>query len=483
MDWMGRVVMVGACICCVESAFSDGNPSKASVLPAVRSESITGAALPPEGYRIRIDGRGEARIEAADEAGRFYAEQTLAQLPRPLAQCEIEDWPAYSWRGVHLDESRHFFGKDVVKRILDEMAAVKMNVFHWHLMDDNGNRIPLRRHPKMNTVGATRHAPDFSPWMHDTKFGSYGPFGYTAGDIAEVCAYAKARHIRIVPEVEIPGHSREVLTAYPELFCGTKTDFAQACVFLSDKHSGRMDPTAVCLGNPETIRFFEDVLDDVCELFPDADVVHIGGDECPSGNWAGCPKCRAKMKELGISEPRELQNWCTRHFVDYLAKKGRRAIGWDEIVEGGIADGAYVMSWRGASGGRAAAKSGHCAVMSPHTHCYLDYPQGLGDRDECRYPAWEGVPQLPLEKVYSFDPVEGIPESEQKYILGGQVNNWTEYTVTPKELEWKLWPRALAAAEVLWTGPGRRTFADFKARLLPHVARMKAAGLTVAPVE
>ena len=349
-------------------------------------------------------------------------------------------------------------------------------------MDDMGSRFPLKRHPKMNTVGATRFAPDFCRWILDAEFGVYGPFGYTAEDIAEIVAYTQARHIRIVPEVEIPGHSREVLAAYPELFCGTKEDFIQACAFSNDGKSGKMNPTAVCLGNPQTIRFFEDVLDEVCGLFPDAEVIHIGGDECPTVNWERCAKCKAKMNELGISEPRELQSWCTRHFVDYLAKKGRRAIGWDEIMEGGLAEGAYVMSWRGASGGQEAAKSGHFAVMTPHTHCYLDYQQGLGKRDACRYPGW-GTPVLSLKKAYSFDPVEGIPEPQRKYILGGQANNWTETTVTPQELEWKLWPRALAIAEVLWTGAGERTYEDFKSRLVPYVERMKASGVTVAPFD
>lgn len=453
------------------------------VIPAVRSEKITDAKLPAEGYRIRIDGMGSASVEAADDAGRFYAGRTLAQLPRPLAPGEIEDWPAYAWRGVHLDESRHFFGKDAVKRILDRMADYKLNVFHWHLMDNTGNRFPLKRYPKMNTVGATRFAPDMSRWMLDDDFGVYGPFGYSAADIAEITAYAKARHIRVVPEVEIPGHSREVLLAYPELFCGTKYDFGQACAFLSEGENAKMSPSAVCLGNPKTIEFFEGVLDEVCELFPEADVIHIGGDECPRTNWAQCAKCRAKLKALGGDDPAQLQNWCTRHFADYLAKKGRRALGWDEILEGGTAEGVLIMSWRGPEGGRAAAAAGHEVVMCPHTLCYFDYPQGLGEADRCRYPRWNNVPVLPLEKVYSFNPCDGIPEGERKFILGGQANNWTECTVTEKELQWKLWPRAIAMAEVLWSGHGARPYADFAARLAPVVNRLCEEGVNAAPLK
>lgn len=451
------------------------------VLPAVRSEKMTDARLPAEGYRIRIDAKGKATVEAADAAGEFYARQTLRQLSEGMRNVEIEDWPAFGWRGLLLDESRHFFGKDVVKRLLDRMAEFKLNVLHWHLMDSTGNRFPLLSRSKMNVTGATRPAPDYSRWMHDEEFGSYGPFGYTADEIAEIRAYAKVRHVRIVPEVEIPGHSREVIAAYPELFCGSRDDFAQACAFCNDKKSGRFDCTAVCLGNPETIRFFEDVLDDVCELFPESDVIHIGGDECPRTNWERCTKCRTKVRELGLADAGGLQNWCTRHFVDYLGKKGRRALGWDEILEGGLAEGAYVMSWRGAEGGKAAAKAGHCAVMCPHEFCYLDYPQGLGASDGHHYPNWPGTPQLTLQKAYSFDPCAGISEAERKYVLGGQANNWTEFTVTERDLEWKLWPRALATAEVLWTGPGRRTFTDFSGRVRSVAERLRSEGVNVAP--
>ena len=453
--------------------------SALQVVPAVRSEKISSDPLPREGYRIRIDSAGRVNVEAADAAGRFYAEQTLRQLPRPLSPCEIEDAPAFSWRGVHLDESRHFFGKETVKRILEQMASLKLNVFHWHLMDNQGNRIPLKRRPRMNTVGAQRPAPDYSRHVEDLAFGVYGPFVYTAEEIAEVCAYAKARHIRIVPEVEIPGHSREVIAAYPELFCGTPEEFCQACAHMHESPAFKIGATVVCLGNPQTIRFFEDVLDDVCELFPEADVIHIGGDECPRGNWDRCPKCQTKKSELGLKDAAALQGWYVRHFVDYLAKKGRRAIGWDEILADGLAEGALVMSWHGAGGGRAAAKAGHGAVMCPHASCYFDYPQGLETtRDPCRYPGW--APQLPLEKVYAFDPCVGIPDGDRKYILGGQANNWTEMTKNEEELQRKMWPRTAAMAEVLWTGPKKRTFEDFKSRLLPFVERQRQAGIAVS---
>ena len=453
------------------------------VVPAVRSDRITAAELPPEGYRIRVGADGKPVIEAADAAGRFYAEQTLAQLPKPLKPCEIEDWPTLRHRGIHLDESRHFFGKETVKRILDRMAQFKLNVLHWHLMDGQGNRFPLKKYPRMNTVGATRWRPHQR--MRDTEFGVYGPFGYSPEDIAEVRAYAKARHIRIIPEVEMPGHSEEVILAYPEFACGSPDDIVLAHAPDGQKKGvSCISASAVCLGNDDVLRFFEDVVDEVCELFPDSEVIHIGGDECSRDGWKRCPKCQARMKANGIKDEDGLQDWFSHRIVAYLRAKGRRAAGWEEMAKGDIGTDTLVYSWLGQDAAQEAAKAGREVVMCPHNYCYLDNHQGLFD-DGLAYPwwcDWRKVQPLTLKWVHSFDPFRGLSETERKCVIGGQANNWTEFTENEKELQWKMWPRAIALAEVFWSGPHARSFSDFCARVRPVREKMVAEGVNAAPV-
>ena len=435
-------------------------------------------SLAHEGYRLRV-ADGKAEIRHSTEAGRFYALQTLAQLRSAdgsYPAVEIEDAPAFPWRGVLLDESRHFWGKEVVKRLLDRMAAFKLNVFHWHLTDAQGWRLQIDRYPELTDRGARRPIPDWEWHIRDAKdaVGEYGPFFYTKDEVREVLDYAKARHIRVIPEIEIPGHSRELILCHPDFSCLDWGTFADR---IRDKRfTNKAD--VLCVGNDAVMTFFENVLTEVAELFPD-EIIHIGGDECPRDNWKECPRCRKRMEEEKIADENGLQAWVTHRFAKFLAGKGKRIIGWDEILSGGLPAGAVVMSWRGSEGGIAAASQGHDAVICPHSFCYLDYPTGELD-DACEYPRFCQTAFTPLERIYSLDPYEGIPQEQRKHVLGSQTMNWCESTWTEKDLEYKMWPRTCANAEIVWTGPGRRTFADFRRRLEPIARRLAAGGVNVS---
>ena len=443
--------------------------------------------LPDEGYKLSISKEKGIEIRYKDDEGRTYAIFTLCQLAgvsgmnpdgRTLQVpcCEITDWPAFKWRGVLFDDCRHFFGKESVKKTLVAMFRHKMNVFHWHLTEDQAWRLAIPKYPDLIKYGAVRpesQNPDGLglPKMDGTP---YGPYYYTEDDVKEVLAFARMLNIRVIPEIEIPGHALAAIAAYPQFCC-----------------RGRIEPRMpwcqwgisediICAGNDEAIEFLEDVLDYVTDLFPDA-VVHIGGDEAPKTRWKECPKCQARIKALGLKDETALQGWVTKHFTEYLAKKGRRAIGWDEITECDLPAETMVMVWRGAQAGAAAAKKGHDVVMCPTSHCYLDYPQSRDHHAEKAkgygWPHW--APPLTLEMVYSFDPLAGIPAECRSHILGIQGNTWSEHMRTPAEHEWKLWPRAAALAEIGWTGPGRRTFDDFKRRCDIDMEEMEKAGYNV----
>ena len=446
-------------------------PRDASGGIAVRE--TTDASLPPEGYRLSVSTRG-VHVASADKAGAFYARQTLAQLAgggadATLPCVEIEDWPAYRWRGVHFDDCRHFFGKETVKKTLDLMAQHKMNVFHWHLTEDQGWRLDVPGYPELTRYGAVRSAsPRHGARSRRDKSGKtcmdldgvrYGPFYYSEADVREIIAYAAERHISIVPEIELPGHVYAALAAYPEFAC-------------RPENLARREPRLVwgiekdvlCLGNDRAIKFMEDVVDYVCRLFP-SQFVHIGGDECPVDRWRECPKCRARIEKEGLVDEKGLQPWITRHFVKFLAARGKRAVGWDEYLNGDIQADAVGMNWREGSRGGAghkyispaeAAQRGHDMVIATWGYCYFYCGQGLecdpfqyGDSGSRVY----GGGKLPLAKVYSFNPCAGIPEELHSRILGGQCCNWSEYTWNEYDLEWKMWPRACAMAEVLWTSP------------------------------
>lgn len=424
--------------------------------------------LPPEGYFLRIGPSGDVTVRAADDAGRFYAEQTLRQLRAAspdgtLPALSIRDWPAFPWRGVHLDESRHFFGKETVKRTLETMSRFKLNVFHWHLIDDSGWRLEIPGYPALTQAGATRRARKGYNWLKDTFDGDYGPFAYSAADVREILAFAAARHIRVVPEIELPGHSAHILkTCFPSFACDPQ------------KPGG-----VFCLGNEAGMRFLEDVVTYVADLFP-GDSIHIGGDEVDKSGWAKCEKCKALAAREGLASTDGLQRWVTRRFCSILAAKGRKAVAWDEVVEGDdLPENLVVMDWCGKGRGERAAALGRPVVRCVHWSCYFDYAQCLRN-EPVDYP--DGVPPVPLSKVYVYDPLAGLPEADRRRVLGGQCNNWTEWTCTRDELEWKLWPRACAIAEVFWRAPKTRDYAAFAKRVAVCRATLRRAGVNAAPV-
>mgnify|MGYP004647219787 FL=1 len=449
--------------------------------------------IPSEGYRLDVNPTGAVTIACSDAAGEFYARQTLKQLagPNGYACALISDRPAYRWRGLQVDESRHFFGKDVLKKTMDIMAQHKLNVLHWHLTDDQGWRIEVPGYPELLKYGAVRSAsPKHGARLRQTAEGvdememdgqTYGPFYYTEADIREIVSYAAARQIKIVPEIELPGHVFAALAAYPEFAC-----YPENLSKRSPRLVWGIEKDVLCLGNDRAIKFMEDVLDYVCRVFP-SDVVHIGGDECPQIRWKTCPKCQKRIADEKLGSEKGLQPWITRHFVQFLAARGKRAIGWDEYLLGeGIPTTAISMSWRVGRQGTGhecltpaeLAARGHDVVMTPTKFCYLDYGQALKD-DPFQYIGGS----LPLAKCHSLDPRADVPENLRSHILGGQGNNWSEYTWNQYDLEWKMWPRACALAEVFWLGDKKPSFEDFLRRMKVHRSRLIHQGINCAPLE
>ena len=453
------------------------------------------ASLPAEGYRLSVT-TGGVSVAASGPAGRLYALETLKQLAREdggmtVVPCvEIEDAPRYQWRGVHLDECRHFFGKDAVKKILDLMVRFKLNRFHWHLTDDQGWRLDVPGRPELVKYGAVR--PESVKRGERAHYGDerdagkydgtpYGPFFYTEGDLREIVAYAAERGIEVVPEVEFPGHVYAALAAYPEFACRPERLVAR-----TPRVAYGIADDVLCVGNDDALKLVEDVLDWVCRVFP-FDVVHIGGDECPQDAWKTCPKCQARIKAEGLGDERGLQPWVTRRFVAFLEARGRRTVGWDEYLIGDVPKNAIGMSWRawktGAGhdlvSGVAAAVRGHDMIMTPCSHCYLDYWQGLEDDPHL----YIGQHRLTVGDCYSFDPCAGVPEEARPHVLGGQGNNWTEYTLDLGELEWKMWPRMMALAEVFWLGEAKPGYADFRRRALRQRELLVGAGVNCAPLD
>jgi len=425
----------------------------------------------PEGYNLTVSPRGIV-VRAASEAGLFYGGITMLQLlPRQAAAdgprtctlpcVEIQDRPRFRWRGLLLDPARHFVPVEFLHRFVDLMALYKLNVLQLHLTDDQGWRLEIRKYPRLMSVGSIRKE---SPRRGDRNAGDgvpYGPFYYTQEQIRELVAYAAARHVRIVPEIEIPGHFRAALTAYPEYSC-TGGPFEV-------RTRWGVEPDILCAGNDAAFAFAQDILTEVAELFP-GEFIHTGGDEAPRDRWRQCPRCQARIRALGLKDEAALQSDLTARLSRFLASKGRRLVGWDEILEGGLASGATVMSWRGWDGGIAAANQGHDVVMSPTTHCYFDYAQSKAP----------GEPEsiggfIPLETVYAFEPVPAaVPPDKVHHILGAQGNVWGEYLFEPQDIEYFAFPRAIALAEVVWSPAGSRDYAEFRERLAADLPRLDA---------
>ena len=421
------------------------------------------AGIPAEGYRLRV-AEHEAELTAGDESGIFYGLQTLLQMADAdgnIPCAEIEDYPRYGYRGLHLDVCRHFFPVEFVKGYLDRMAAAKLNRFHWHLTDGAGWRIEIKKYPALTDIAAWRPYPDWEGWnfggkryCHRDDPAAAGGY-YTQDDIREVVEYARALHIEVIPEIEMPGHSEEVLAVYPELSCSgkpyTDSDF--------------------CIGNEQTFEFLENVLSEVIGLFP-SEYIHIGGDEASKRGWRTCPECAARMRREGLKDVDELQSYLVHRIGTFLAARGRRLLGWDEILQGGLAPGATVMSWRGTEGGIAAARAGHRAVMAPSNYCYLDFCQDDPTREPVAAAAF-----LTLAQAYSYDPApDSLGADVVPMILGVQGNLWCEHVPTAEHAEHMIWPRLLAIAEVGWSAPERKDFDDFHARVLDAVAWMQQRG-------
>ncbi|HZL13772.1 MAG TPA: beta-N-acetylhexosaminidase, partial [Verrucomicrobiae bacterium] len=432
--------------------------------------------LGPEGYELTV-ATNSIVIRAPAQAGLFYGMQTLFQLLPPeifssnlvsdaawqIPCVQIEDWPRFKWRGFMLDVSRHFFDKPEVETLLDAMALHKLNTFHWHLTDDQGWRIQIKKYPKLTSIGAWRSGVGFGfPSNSTTAYGPDGRYGgfYTQDDIRDVVKYAAARHITIVPEIEMPGHATAALTAYPQYSCtgGPFTNGTTAGVF-----NGIYDPA-----KPETFTFLANILGEVAKLFP-GKYIHIGGDEVPKDTWHNSPDCQALMKREGLKNEQELQSWFVRRIEKIVNADGHSMIGWSEILQGGLPKNAAVMDWIG--GAKEAASAGHDVVMTPTAYCYFDFYQSTNRAAEPKAAAW-GAP-LTLSKMYSFEPMPtNLPPNLQSYILGTQGNLWTEQIPNFKHAEYMTFPRACALAEVAWSAKDSRDWDDFMRRLQIHLQRL-----------
>ena len=422
--------------------------------------------LGDEGYKLTVS-PGRVLAEAATPKGLFYATQTMRQLlttgtTATMPACQIADKPRYVYRGLHLDVSRHFMPVAFVKKYIDLMAMHKQNNFHWHLTDDQGWRIEIKKYPKLTQIGSKRaeslvgqYAENY-PQQYDGK--PEGGF-YTQDQIRDVVRYAQSRFVTIVPEIEMPGHALAALTAYPELSCDPSKTYQVATKW------GVFDD--VFCPSEKTFGFLQDVLTETMALFP-GKYIHIGGDECPKTAWKQSAFCQDLMKKNGLKDEHELQSYFIRRMEKFVNSKGRAIIGWDEILEGGLAPNATVMSWRGTEGGIAAAQQKHTVIMTPGATCYLDKYQGN--------PATEPLTiggYLPLDQVYAYEPTPAqLTPAEQKYILGVQGNVWTEYMPTTESVEYMVWPRALALAEISWMPAGPRNFEDFALRLKNHLPKL-----------
>jgi hexosaminidase len=378
----------------------------------------------------------------------------------------LKDAPRFPYRGMHLDVSRHFMPVEFVKKYIDLMAQYKFNYFHWHLTDDQGWRIEIKKYPKLTEIGSTRPESQLGAYTK-TFHGDGVPVSgfYTQEQIKDVVAYAKARYITVIPEIEMPGHSSAALAAYPELSCKPAQSYHVQMTWGIFKE--------VYCPTETTFNFLEDVVSEVIDLFPNSPYIHIGGDEVLKDMWKDSPEVASLMEREHLKDEHEVQSYFVRRIEKFINSKGKRIIGWDEILEGGLAPNAVVMSWRGSKGAIQAAQAGHDVIMSPNDYAYFDYRQGDAKTEPIGQSTF-----LPLEKVYSFDPIpKELSSDEAKHVLGGQGNVWTEYMKTPEQVEYMVFPRMLAMAEDLWSTPENKNYTDFRRRLDAQFPRLDKQGV------
>jgi hexosaminidase len=438
----------------------------------IQMKIIKSADIGREGYMMKVDNNG-IMITATAPNGIFYGIQSLKQLLPADSSArllipflEIKDNPRFSWRGMHLDVGRHFFPVFCIKEYLDNLAMYKLNTFHWHLTEDQGWRLEIKKYPGLTEI---------SSWRDETVIGQnstksfdgigYGGF-YTQDQVREIVKYAADRFITVVPEIEMPGHSSAALAAYPELGCtGGPYKVQKTWGIFND---------VFCAGKDQSFKFLEDVLTEVCELFPST-YIHIGGDECPKDSWQKCPLCQQKIKNEGLKNEHELQSYFIKRIEKFLISKNRKLIGWEEILEGGLAPEATVMAWkRTGNSASVAAKEHHSVVRCPATFTYFNYYQVQDITNEP--PGYKGY--LPLEKVYSFEPVPNdLNKEESKYIIGAQACVWSEFIATTRNLEYTIFPRICAISEVVWSPGEKKDFNDFKIRLETDFHRLKLYGI------
>lgn len=421
----------------------------------------TEAGLDDEAYVLTISARG-AVLQSSTARGAAWGEQTWRQLAAQakreggvLPAVTIRDAPRFRWRGGQLDVCRHFFPLETVKAYIDWLAWHKLNVFHWHLTEDQGWRLEIQKYPRLTEIGA---------WRDDGAGGRYGGF-YTQDEAREVVAYAAQREITVVPEIEVPGHALAALAAYPELGCvGQLMEVETRWGVFDDVY---------CPGNERVFEFLEDVFEEVCALFPGA-YVHVGGDECPKTRWKSCSRCQERMRVEGLADEEALQSYTIRRVEEILQARGKKLIGWDEILEGGLAPQATVMSWRGEEGGITAARAGHDVIMCPNSHCYLDHKQ-IDDAGET---VGRPMDVCVLNQCYGYDPLPAaLGPDEARHVLGSQANLWSEYVRTPEELEYALFPRLCALAEVFWSPRRDRDAGEFRSRLAGHLQLLEKDGI------
>ncbi|KQX15027.1 family 20 glycosylhydrolase [Flavobacterium sp. Root420] len=449
-----------------ESAVNANTPNKKSNIEVLFIAKKPASSEKKEAYEIKITSK-KITVTGSEE-GLFYAVQSLLQLltNKPKNQdiklpcITIEDAPRYTYRGLHLDVCRHFFTVNVIKDFIAQMSSYKLNNFHWHLTDDQGWRIEIKKYPKLTEVGSRRAQTlvgnkfERFPYFFDGN--PYGGF-YTQEEIKDVVKFAEEHYVNVIPEIEMPGHATAAVTAYPNLSCFLDRNYKVV------EYWGVFDDI-FCAGKEETFIFLEDVLTEVMALFP-SKYIHIGGDECPKARWKECPNCQKRIAALGLKDEHELQGYLTKRIEKFLNANGRQILGWDEMLEGGLAPNAAVMSWRGESGGIKAAKQKHLVIMNPEQVLYLDYNQGYSPQE----PLTVGR-LVTVEKIYNYNPtpVDSLTVEEQKYIWGVQSNLWSEYLTSPAKLNYQLYPRMFALAEITWTEPQNKNYNNFVLNRMPH---------------